>query len=162
MKSAKKIFTLLSFSIAVAFTGCSEPIGSLLHSIDYIKAVPSKTYYGANDLFIPARHLKVIGFFGGVQEEIDINKVKIKLIYDPGFTSEHTIILQPLTDGEGFISDNQTGLPLEDQGPYTVVLSYNNLGTSYSIGVGVPGTGGGGFGDGEDGSSLGIDWPRLP
>jgi hypothetical protein len=143
MKSTKKFFTLLFFSIAVAFTGCPAPVGSLRYSIDYIKAVPSKFVYGKNDWFKPAQHVKVVGVFGGVEDIIDIDKVKIKIIEDPGFI-----------DNEIPVDDNKEGLVLEFEGPKAVVISYNNMETRYNIAVGAPGVGEeGGWGDGGTGSS---------
>ena len=151
MKSTRRLFTLLIFSlfsIAVAFTGCSDPTGSLLYSIDYIKAVPNKFLYGHNDPFVPAKHVKVIGVFGGVEDPIDITKVKIKIIHDPGYINEK----------EEPVPDNQKGLVLESEGIKTVVITYNDMETRYDIAVGEPGMGEGGWGDGE-GAGIVITWP---
>jgi hypothetical protein len=147
----KNFFTLLIFSlfsIAVAFTGCSEPVGSLLYSVDYIKAVPTRSIlYGEGDWFKPAQDVKVIGVFGGVEDEIDIDEVKIKIIHDPGFTIET----------EDTVSNNQTGLRLTSKGPKAVVISYKNMEARYDIAVGEPGMGDGGWGDGE-GSGIILNW----
>jgi len=149
MKDTKIFFTLLIFSIAVALIGCSEPVGSLLHSIDYIKAVPSKSAYGQYDWFKPAEHVKVIGVFGGVEETIDINKVRIKIVQEPGYSGEK----------EYPVTNNQTGLPLSYTGLKDVVISYNNMEARYSIIVGEPGTGNPGFGNSPGGTGIGVDWP---
>jgi len=153
MKGTKIFFTLLIFSIAVAFIGCPEPVGSILYAVDYIKAVPNKTMYGKYDWFKPAQQLKVIGVFGGAEDEIDINKVKIKIIADPGFTDE----------GESSVDDNKEGLVLDLEGPKTIVITYNHNGaileTRYNIAVGAPGTGEGGWGDTDNGTGIKIDWP---
>jgi len=152
MKDVKKIFSLIIlplFFIAVVFTGCSEPVGSLLHSIDYIKAVPSKSAYGQYDWFKPAEHVTVIGVFSGVEEKIDINKVKIKIIQEPGFSGEK----------EFPVTDNQKGLPLANTGLKTVVITYNNLEASYAIIVGEPGTGNPGWGNSNGGTGIIINWP---
>ena len=150
MKAAKKYFTLLIISIAVAFTnGCSEPIGSLEYFIDYIKAVPSKTYYGQKDWFKPADPhdgVKVYGVFGGVEEELDIDKVMIKIVEDPHSTPKEIII-----------DDNQEGCFLENQGPKKVVITYRDKEARYDIAVGGPGTGNIGWGDGGTGIEI-IYW----
>ena len=147
MKDTKKFLTLLIillFFIAVVFTGCSESvIGSLEYSLDYIKAVPSKTYYGQNDRYKPAEHVKVIGVFGGVEDPIDINKVIIKIIEDPLSTPK-----------EIPVPDNQQGRVLENQGPKTVVISYKDKEARYDIAVGVPGSGNIGWGDGGTGINI--------
>jgi len=151
MKDAKQHLTFILFSvfcIAVAFTGCSDSAGSLKYSVDYIKALPRIAYYGMNDLFVPAKDVKVIGVFGGVEEVIDINKVEIRIIHDPGFNTEKE---QLVTGGRCL---------LETEGPKDVVITYNNLETSYRIAVGAPGTGDGYvWGDADDGSGIIINWP---
>jgi hypothetical protein len=153
MKSTNKFFTLLIFSIAVAFTACPAPVGSLLYSVDYIKAVPSKFMYGKGDAFKPAEDVKVIGVYGGVEDEIEITEVKIKLIYDPGFTDEN----------EMPVDNNKVGRVLENEGPYTVVITYDKMGTDlearYNIVVGEPGMGNGGWGDNDNGEPIIITWP---
>jgi len=157
MKGVKQFLTIsifLLFYIAVAFTGCSEPVGSLLYSVDYIKAVPSKTLYGQNEWFRPVKHVKVVGVFGGVEDEIPIENVAIKIIENPGFSGENEL---PVTD-------NQTGLVLEFEGPKEVVITYNNYETRYRIAVGEPGVGEeGGWGDGGTGIVIiwdGVRWPE--
>jgi len=162
MKGTRKFFTsifLLLFFIAVAFTGCSEPVGSLLYSVDYIKAMPRITYYGNGDRFKPAEDVKVIGVFGGVEDEIDIEKVQIKIIHKPGFIGGGE---------ENLIPDNEIGIRFDSEGPKDVVITYNNLETSYRIAVGAPGTGEGNvWGGDDDGEGAGIiiiwdgqPWPR--
>jgi len=139
----------------VAFTGCSESIGGLQYSVDYIKAMPKRNLnYGQYDYFIPELDVKVIGVFGGVEEEIASSNVSFKLIYD-----DSSIL------GGGGESDvpPQTGCALNKTGPYTVVVNYRNLETRYAIIVGEPGTGGPGWGgDGEGGAGFIIEWPYLP
>jgi len=149
MKSAKKFFTLLFFSIAAAITGCSEPVGSLLYSVDYIKAVPHKILYEENvgNLFLPADDVTVIGVFGGVEEEIDIDKVVIHVINDPGYAGSYPPELVP---------DNRQVFPLS-YGIKEVVITYNNMNTSYRIAVGLEGTNpSGGWGGG--GAGIIINW----
>jgi len=143
MKDTKKFFTLLMFPlfcIAVAFTGCAEPVGSLLYSVDYIIAKPNRSLYGRKDWYKPAQDVKVIGVFGGVEDEIDINKVEIKIIEDPLSTPREIII-----------TDNQEGCFLEFEGPKTVVITYRDMEARYDIAVGAPGTGDVGWGDGGTG-----------
>jgi len=149
MKSSKIFFTLLFFLIAVVFIGCPAPIGSILYAVDYIKVVPSKTLYGKNDVYIPAKDVKVIGVFGGAEDEIPIDKVKIKTIFDPGFSNEK----------EEPVPDNKEGRVLEFEGPYTVVITYNNLEARYNIAVGEPGMGDGGWGDTSEGTGIKYIWP---
>jgi hypothetical protein len=158
MKSTKKIFTLLIFSIAVAFTGCQpEPVGSLLYSVDYIKIMPKRNlHYGQYEWFIPELDVKVIGVFGGVEEEIASSNVRFKLIYsDSSYTG----------GGTEYTVASGTGCELSITGPYTVVLNYRNLETRYAIIVGEPGTGGPGWGGGSEGggggTDLEFDWPYL-
>jgi len=155
MKGAKKFFTFLFFSlffIAVAFSGCSKTAGSLLYSVDYIKAVPTRSpQYGQGDWYIPANDVKVYGFFGGVEEEIEIDKVAIKVIEDPNFSDENIIP----------VYDNQVGTELRWKGLKDVVITYNNLETRYSIAVGEPGTGDGGYGgDPNRGTGVIVIWPK--
>jgi hypothetical protein len=146
MKDTKIFFTLLIFSIAVVFTGCPEPVGSILYSVDYIKAVPSKTVYGKNEKFIPAQHVKIIGVFGGTEDLIDITKVNIKVI-DP---------VDPNSDFD--VKNNQTGDILEYEGLKTVVITHNHNGTileaRYDITVGAPGSGNVGWGSGGSGITI--------
>jgi len=60
MKGLKKVFTLLIFplfSIAVGFTGCTAPVGSLLANSagpvpDSIKAMPKRYIYTKNQTFM--------------------------------------------------------------------------------------------------------------
>jgi len=148
MRDTKKILTLLIFPIfliAAAFTGCSDPVvGSLAYSVDYIKAVPNKYIYGKNDKFIPARDVKVIGVFGGVEDSIDINNVNIKVV-DP------LSYIDPI-----LIGNNQNGEPLDTEGVRHIVISYQNLETHYGISIGAPGTGDFTWGDG--GASITINY----
>jgi len=152
----KKFLTLLIFSlffIAVALTsGCSAPIGGLLHggaALDYIRAAPSRFLYGQNDLFKPTDPkypLKVYGIFGGVEKLIDIDKVDIKIIENPGGVGEKE---NPV--------DNQAGYLLEFEGVKTVVISYGGMETRYSIAVGAPGTGEEDFGK-DGGAGIVFTW----
>jgi len=145
----KKFFTLLIFSlfsIAVVITGCSAPVGSLLYSVDYIKAVPSKVLYGKNEWFKPTQHVKVYGVYGGVEDEIDIDKVEIKIIENPGFSNN-----------ELPVDDNNQGLVLESEGSKVVIITYNDKEARYNIAVGGPkGTGESGWGGG--GTGIKIIW----
>jgi len=148
MKGAKIFFSLLIFSIAVAFTGCSEPVGSLIYSLDYIKAVPSKLLYGKNERFKPAEQVQVVGVYGGVEDIIDINDVEIKIFENPGFSN---VVLS--------VDDKQEGLVLQTEGPKLVVITYRDKEARYNIAVGGPkGTGDPGWGDG--GTGIVINWPK--
>jgi hypothetical protein len=162
MKGAKFITTLLFFSIAVAFTGCPEPVGSLLYTADYIMPDPKKQDFGQDEWFIPTdkdQKLKIIGIFSGQEEEIDLGLVDIKIIQDPGFSDEKIIINPMFTDQNGFILDKDVGLPLSETGKKKVVINYKNLKTSYSIFVGDPEKVQGGWGSGDkDGTGIGIIW----
>jgi hypothetical protein len=150
MKGTKKFFTLLIFSlffIAVGLTGCSDPVvGSLAYSLDYIKAEPSKTIYGEKSWFKPAQEVKVLGVFGGVEETIHIDNVKIKIIEDPHTTPNVIPVL-----------DNQDGCFFEYQGPKWVVITYRDKETHYDIAVGEPGVGGVGWGN-SGGTGITIDY----
>jgi len=149
MKSTKIFFTLLFFPIAVVFIGCPAPVGSLLYSLDYIKAVPSKLLYGKNELFKPAEQVKVVGVYGGVEDIIDINQVEIKLISNPGFSGQW----------EDSIDDKQNGFLLQTEGSKLVVITYRDKEARYNIAVGGPkGTGDPGWGDG--GTGIIINWPN--
>jgi len=165
MKDTKQNLTIILFSvfcIAVSLSGCSDGLGgsgtdgsgSLLYSVDYIKAKPSKFVFGITDPYIPAQHLKVYGVFGGVEDEVPIGNVTIKVISDPGFSSERT---DPVTD-------NQSGILFEGEGPKTVVITYNNMEDSYGIAVGVAGIGGDGWGTvgPDDGLGIIIMWDNEP
>jgi len=150
MKSAKKILTLFFFSLAVAFTGCPEPVGGLLYSVDYIKAVPNKATYGRDEWFKPEEHLTVIGVISGKEEIIPINDVDIKIIQDPDFTDDDKVIPVP---------NKHIGVQLEHTGLKAVIINYNNLEASYVIIVGEPGEVVGGWGsDGESGTGVVIIW----
>ena len=159
MKGTKNIFTLLIFPlffIAVAFTaGCSSPIGGLLvdsnrgTALDYIKAKPKRFLYDKGDLFEPAKDVKVIGVFGGVENEIDIDKVEIKIINDPGYAG---------SEPPDIVPDNQVGLPLVTDGIKDIVITYNNMETRYTIAVGKEGTNSGGGWGGGSGSGITINW----
>jgi len=146
MKDAKKIFTFLFLSIAVVLTGCPEPVGSILYSVDYIKAVPNRFVYGQNDFFKPVNDVKVIGVFGGVEETISIDNVGIIIIEDPGLNTEN-----PIT-----VTNNQNGIRLENEGPKRVVISYNSYEARYDIAVGKPGMGDPGWGDNPNERETGI------
>jgi len=146
MKGTKIFFILFILSIAVVFISCAEPVGSLLYSVDYIRAEPNKILYGQKDWFKPAdprEGVKVYGVYGGVEEEIDINNVKIKIIEDPLSTPNEIII-----------NDNQEGCFLENKGPKKVVITYRDKEARYDIAVGEPGIGNIGWGDGGTGINI--------
>jgi len=156
----KKFFTLLVFPfffIAVAFTsGCSSPIGSLLvagPALDYIRAEPNRFLYSKYDLFIPVKHMEVFGIFGGKKKPIDIDKVEIKIIENPGMTGEKEVP----------VKDNHEGLVLEFEGIKKVVITSGNMETYYHIEVGEPGTGDDSKWSGSGGGSgIVIYWPKPP
>ena len=153
MKGSKKIFTLLIFplfSIAVAFTACPEPVGSLSDNSgpspappppDYIIAEPQQFIYNENDRFWPD-HVKVyrIGSSGK------------RLIAD---SDNITINIE---DANGTMDVPSTGLPLSrgnlNVAIKTVSISYRNMDTSYRIAVVDPGLG---INDGG-GTIIFIDW----
>ena len=146
----KKFFTLLTFplfSIAVVFTSSCSPIGGLLHgsaALDYIRAAPIRSLYDMQHWFKPAEDVEVFGVFGGVEDPnpIDVIKLEIKIINDPGLVTEKEISV-----------DNLAGYLLLSKGVKTVVISYNNMKTSYPIVVGEQGTSGWVE---QDGSGTGI------
>ena len=141
MKRAKKILTLLIFSIAVAFIGCPEPVGSLLTDIapEYIKAEPERFLYKENDRFWP-EDVKVlrVGSFGEKHID-DTDNIKI-FIEDANNEKEE---VQP------------TGFVLSPQGIKTVYISYQSMNTSYRIEVVDPSTT---ISDG-DGTAIKFDLP---
>jgi hypothetical protein len=145
----KKFFTvsfLPLFFIAVAFTsGCSAPIGGLEvdNTRDYIRAAPRKFLYAKDTLF-KVEDVDVIGVFGGRERLIEINEVKIAIT--PPFSRDPVPV------------DKEKGLPLENKGVNTVVISYLDMVTDYPIQVAAPGDVLGWDGDGE--ISIIIYWPR--
>ena len=142
MKSAKNFLTLLIFSIAVAFTGCPESVGSLLTDTapDYISAEPKKFIYNEKTTFW-SEDVKVwrIGS-SGKKLITDIDKIKF-IIGD--------------ADGDKEVP-HQTGLSLDSKGIKTVFISYLNMDTSYHIAVVDPGLG---INDG-DGTPIIINWEK--
>lgn len=159
MKGTKKFNTILFvslFFIAGAFAiSCSSPIGALLidpkAAVDpnYIRAEPKKFLYDINNWFKPADDLEVFGNFGGEEELIDINKVEIKIIKNPGMIGEQEEVPVP----------NQEGLfLLEFEGIKKVVVKYGVYDTSYNIQVGAPGTGSNNGWDNEGGAGIVINW----
>jgi hypothetical protein len=153
MKGTKNFFTLLIFSIAVAFTGgCSSPIGSLQDSLDYIRVEPRRFVYAPIESFIPKEDVDVYGVFGGGEEKlIAIEEVKI--------------IISDLSWGDGITldeSEKENGLPLIalNAGVKNVFISYSGRETFYRISVGEAETGdGGGGSSGGTGITIGLDWP---
>jgi len=147
MKGSKKIFTLLIFplfSIAVGFTGCSEPIGTLLtdsntgSAPDYIRAEPQQFIYNEKTTFWP-EDVKVWRISSSGRKLItDIDKIKF-IIGDSG--------------GEVEVP-HQTGLSLDSKGIKTVFIRYLDMDTSYHIAVVDPGLG---INDG-DGTPIIINW----
>ena len=148
MKSAKKIFTFLFFSIAVAFTGCSEPIGSLLATdvADHIRVEPKRFVYESNEKFIPADEkegVDVYGVFKGIEKPIAIKDVEIK-VNDTGWGD--SIVLNESEKKEGLL----LAVGIKD-----IVISYKSMETFYRIYVGAKvGDSGGGGG----GPAVIIDW----
>ena len=114
-------------------------------AIDYIRAAPIRSLYDQREWFKPADDVKVFGVFGGVEDPnpIDVDKLEIKVIDDPGLNTEVEIP----------VPDNQEGVMLFNKGVKTVVISYNNMKTSYPIVVGEPGSSGWVE---QDGSGAGI------
>jgi hypothetical protein len=148
MKSAKKIFTFLFFSIAVGFTGCSGPVGSLLTSnvADHIRVEPKRFVYESNEKFIPADEeegVEVYAVFKGIEKLIAIEDVEI-IVNDTGWGD--IIVLNE--------SEKKEGLLLT-AGIKDIVISYKSMETFYRIYVGAKaGDGGGGGG----GPIIIIDW----
>jgi len=140
-KKFNTLFIFFLFFIAVVLTSSCSPIGALLVEpstvvFDYIKAVPKKFLYGDQEPFLPAdpdEGVEVFGVFGGEEELIPIDKVKIKIIYNPDRTGEF----------ETLIPDNLEGFRLTPNGfgIIKIVISYMGLETFYHIQVGAPGTG---------------------
>jgi len=157
MKGTKKIFTLLIFSVAVAFTGgCSSPIGSLLAesgaTLEYIRAEPKRFVYGSSDLpedwFIPKDDVDVFGIFGGKEKPIAIKDVKIVISGYPFSIDDEDIVLN-----EGH---KESGLLLTS-GIKNIIITYNGKETLYRISVGETETGEVIVG-GDDGSGIEIKW----
>jgi hypothetical protein len=146
MKSAKKVFTFLFFSIAVGFTGCSEPIGSLLATdvADHIRVEPKRFVYESDEKFIPADEkegVDVYGVFKGIEKPIAIEDVQIK-VNDTGWGD--SIVLKESEKKEGLLLT--TGIK-------DIVISYKSMETLYRIFVGAK------AGDGQnDGTIIIIDW----
>jgi len=150
MKGAKKILTFLFISIAVGFTGCSEPVGSLLASnvADHIRVEPKRFVYESNERFIPADEeegVKVFGVFKGIEKPIAIEDVEIK-VNDTGWGA--TIVLTEL--------DKKDGIKLASPGLKDVVISYRGMKTLYRIFVGAD-IGDGGIGGGPT-IIIGWEW----
>jgi len=157
MKDTKKFFTLLFFSIAVAFIGgCSAPIGALLTdsgaALDYIRAEPKRFVYGSSDLpedwFIPKEDVDVFGIFGGKEKPIAIEEVKIVISGYPFSLEDEVIVLDE--------EDKESGLLLTS-GIKNITISYNGKETLYRISVGETDTGEVIVG-GDDGSGIIIEW----
>jgi len=147
MKGAKIILIFLFFSIAVGFTGCSGPVGSLLASdvADHIRVEPKRFVYESNEKFIPADEeegVKVYGVFKGIEKPIAIEDVGIKVNDTDGWD---TIVLTESDKKEGIILDS---------GLKDVVISYKSMDTLYRIYVGAKAGDGGGGG----GPIIIIDW----
>jgi len=153
MKGTKDFFTLLIFSIAVGFTGCS-PIGSLLvdsntgAALEFIRAVPNKFVYGPSDPFIPKSEVDVFGVFNGKEKPIAIEETDIKVSGYPFSTDDEVIVLDEL--------DKKLGIQL-NSGMKNISISYKGKETLYRISVGEAETGEGGNGGG-DGPGIIIDW----
>jgi len=148
MKGTKEIFTLLIFSIAVAFTnGCSSPIGGLLvDSLDFITVEPNRFVYSKDeyDPFKPIDHVKVYGIFGKKKDEIPIENKELKI----------EISEYPFTEGKNVIVlseiDKVEGCELTP-GKKNITISYRGKDAFYRISVGETKTG-----DGDDSGDSGI------
>jgi len=153
MKGTKKIFTLLIFPVAVAFTGgCSSPIGGLLidsTTLDFIRAEPERFVYRDDyDPFIPAQDVKVFGFFGRKKTPIAIEEVKITISGLP-YSTEDVIILK-----EGVKDPVLLSSGIKD-----ILISYRGEETNYHISVGETKTGDGDGGDDDSGKEIIPIWP---
>jgi len=143
----------------VVLTSSCSPIGSLLVDtstvesavLDYIRAAPLLSLYEQGEWFKPAQHVKVIGVFGGVEDEIDIDNdnVEIKIINEPGVTGG---------DKESPVTDKHGGIRLVSKGVKNVVISYLDMETSYPIVVGTPNTSTWVEQNDTDGSGVTIIW----
>ena len=152
---AKNIFTLLIFSIAVVFTGCSVPIGSLLADspLEFIRVEPKRFVYASDEYFKPADEdegVDVYGIFGGKQDLIPIKDVKITISGYP--VGDAPIVLNESQKFEGY--DLTQLVP----GTQTIEISYRGKETSYRISVGETETGDGDNGNGK-GITIGWEWP---
>ena len=160
MKGTKKFFTLLFFSIAVAFTGgCSVPIGSILidsdEPLDFIRVLPIRFVYRSSDIYKPKEDVEVYGIFGKKQERIPIDE-KVDIIFR-GFPYS--------TPDENFVLDDEekkNGLPLNSEINivYEITIRYSGMEAIYRISVGK--TNGDGGGGDDDSSGIVIKQPVLP
>jgi len=154
MKGSKKIFTLLIFplfSIAVAFTGCPEPVGSLSDDSgsappppDYIKAEPEHLFYNEKQMFLPD-DVAVWRIGSSRKELINVEKITI-FIRDRDFDGEEVV---PPTGLLLLRGDKDKSYSIK-----IVSISYLNMETDYRIAVVDPSFG---INDG-DGTVIIIDW----
>ena len=155
---AKKFFTLLIFSIAVAFTGgCSSPIGSLQidsdsnsdATLDFIRVEPERFVYSDEyDPFIPAEDVHVFGVFGGKEKPIAIEEVEKIIISEYPFSTNEPIVLSEL--------DREFEIQL-NSGRKSIVISYKGMETLYRISVGETKTGD--DNNSDPGTIIDWEWP---
>jgi len=154
MKSAKKIVTLLIFSVAVVFTGCSEPVGSLQASnvTDHIRVEPKRFVYKSNEEYKPADEdegVKVFGVFKGIEEPIAIEDVDIKISETDAWSEEDAVVLSE--------ENKKTGYKFTSLGIKDISISYKknkSMKTLYRIYVGPDVVGDGD----EEGVLIIINW----
>ena len=136
---------IIIFIIIFVFFGCAPPFGNIGGSVAYesIWAVPYRSTYDINDLFVRYEDLLVFGSVRGSQMSIPTDRVSIGIIEDPYF-----------------FPDDINEIPLDEDYLFTqsgrkiVVVTDKKLTTRYSIEVFDPlniedpsiGGGGGGIG----------------
>jgi len=150
MKSTKIFFTLLIFSIAVTFsTGCSSPIGGIQDSKDYIIAKPIRFLYEYYENFVPKEGVEVVGIFGGVEQDIKIEDVNVKI----------KIKNNPSGQEGSFTESDKDGFPLGSYiGINTVSISYRGMDTNYQIQVKDKNGGGGSSEPGGPSIIIDCEW----
>jgi hypothetical protein len=147
MKGSEEIFTLLIFplfSIAVAFTACSAPVGSLLAdgSTDTIKVVLRPRVFHINTVFMP--------------ENVQVWKTS-RSSKEPELVKDTDNIKISINDDLGEKEVNQeTGFPLKFLGTKTVTVSYMKMEDFDSIQVVEP------WVPIDDGGGIIISPPGLP
>ena len=156
MKGARNFFTLLIFSIAVAFTDCSSPIGSLQidsdsdATLNFIRLEPNRFVYSDEyDPFKPVFDVEVFGIFGGKEDQIFIEDKELKIEITEYPYGNNVIVLSD--------SEKENGLQL-DPGRKVITISYRGKDAFYRISVGETKTGGDGDGSGS-GSGITWVWP---
>ena len=130
MKGMGRIYRVLILiycvCIAVGFTGCFGPTGSIGGSgsmADLLWVVPIRTVYELNNLFLRNSDLQVFGSYRGAVEPVPVEDVKIGIAEDPD-----------LPDKLNYIPKNEN-YAWQTKGRKTVVVEYSNMSAHYYIEV---------------------------